>query len=96
MPELYLWMQAWSDEGERILVRVEEVDKVELNTGCGLHGRRLQNVRDSSVPDPAARWRGGWQVLRRHHGAPMMHEMDGSTCCAQSFLMTTTVGAGCG
>ena len=24
MAELHLWMQAWSDQGERILVRVEE------------------------------------------------------------------------
>ena len=29
MAELHLWMQAWSDQGERILVRVESVDKVE-------------------------------------------------------------------
>ena len=29
MAELHLWMQAWSDQGERIFVRVESVDKVE-------------------------------------------------------------------
>ena len=32
MAELHLWMQAWSDQGERILVRVESVDKVERST----------------------------------------------------------------
>ena len=32
MEELHLWMQAWSDRGERILVRVEGVDKVERST----------------------------------------------------------------
>ena len=32
MAELHLWMQAWSDQGERILVRVEGVDKFELST----------------------------------------------------------------
>ena len=29
MAELHLWMQAWSDQDERILVSVEGVDKVE-------------------------------------------------------------------
>ena len=32
MAELHLWMQAWSDQGERNLVRVEGVDKVECST----------------------------------------------------------------
>ena len=32
MAELHLWMQAWSDQRERILVRVESVDKVERPT----------------------------------------------------------------
>ena len=32
MAEPHLWMQAWSDQGERILVRVESVDKVERST----------------------------------------------------------------
>ena len=32
MAELHLWMQAWSDQGERILVRVQVVDKVERTT----------------------------------------------------------------
>ena len=32
MAELHLWMQAWSHQGERILVRVESVDKVECST----------------------------------------------------------------
>ena len=32
MAELHLWMQAWSDEGERILLGVESVDKVERST----------------------------------------------------------------
>ena len=32
MKKLHLWMQAWSDQGERILVRVEGVDKVERST----------------------------------------------------------------
>ena len=32
MAELHLWMQAWSVQGERILVRVEGVDKVERST----------------------------------------------------------------
>ena len=30
--ELRLWMQAWSDRGERILVRVDSVDMVERST----------------------------------------------------------------
>ena len=30
--ELHLWMQAWSDHGERALVRVESVGKVERST----------------------------------------------------------------
>ena len=37
MAELHLWMQAWSDQGERILVRAEGVDTVERSTlavGC--------------------------------------------------------------
>ena len=29
LAELHLWMQAWSDQGERIVVRVESVDKVD-------------------------------------------------------------------
>ena len=37
MAELHLWMQAWSDQGGRILVIV-------------LHGTRLQNTRNRSVP----------------------------------------------
>ena len=53
MAEPHLWMQAWSDQGERILVRVEGVDKVERSTGCRLHGSRLQNIRNRSVPDLA-------------------------------------------
>ena len=32
MAELHVWMKAWSDPGERILVRVESVDKVERST----------------------------------------------------------------
>ena len=32
MAELHLWMQAWSDQGERILERVESVDRVEGST----------------------------------------------------------------
>ena len=32
MAELHLWMQAWSDQVERILVKVEGVDKVERST----------------------------------------------------------------
>ena len=32
MAELHMWMPAWSDQGERILVRVEVVDKVERST----------------------------------------------------------------
>ena len=32
MVELHLWMQAWSDQDERILVRVESVGKVERST----------------------------------------------------------------
>ena len=37
MAELHLWMQAWSDQGERIFVRVESVDIVDRSTlavGC--------------------------------------------------------------
>ena len=32
MVELHLWIQAWSDRGERILVRIESADKVERST----------------------------------------------------------------
>ena len=32
MSDLHLWMQAWSDQGERILTRVESVDKVDRET----------------------------------------------------------------
>ena len=32
MAELHLWMQAWSDQGERILERVERVGKVDQPT----------------------------------------------------------------
>ena len=32
MAELHLWMQAWSDQGEPILVSVEGVDKVDRST----------------------------------------------------------------
>ena len=32
MAQLHLWMQAWSDQGDRILVSVESVDKVERST----------------------------------------------------------------
>ena len=32
MSDLHLWMQAWSDQGERILARVENVDKVDRAT----------------------------------------------------------------
>ena len=50
----HLWMQAWSDLGERTLVRVEGVDKVERSAlAVDCTEGRLQNVRDSSVPDPA-------------------------------------------
>ena len=49
MAELHLWMQAWPDQGKRVLVRVESVDK-RLNTGCMLHESRLQNIRNRSVP----------------------------------------------
>ena len=38
-------LQAWSDRGERILMRWND------NTGCRLHGSRLQNSRNRSVPD---------------------------------------------
>ena len=30
--DLHVWMQAWSDQGERILARVESVDKVDRAT----------------------------------------------------------------
>ena len=32
MSDLHLWMQAWSDQGARILARVESVDKVDRAT----------------------------------------------------------------
>ena len=32
MSDLHLWMQAWSDQGERILARVERVDKIDRAT----------------------------------------------------------------
>ena len=32
MAELHLWMQSWSDQGERIVVGVESVDKVDRST----------------------------------------------------------------
>ena len=54
MAELPLWMQAWSDQGERILVRVEGVDKVERSTlAVDCTEADFHNVRDGSVSDPA-------------------------------------------
>ena len=45
MTELHLSMQAWSDQGARILVRVETVDKVDRSTlAVDLHGSRFQNI----------------------------------------------------
>ena len=32
MSDLHLWMQAWSDQGERILTRVESVEKIDRDT----------------------------------------------------------------
>ena len=32
MSDLHLWMQAWSDQGERILTRVESVEKIDRAT----------------------------------------------------------------
>ena len=50
MAELHLWMQARSDQGERLLVRVgERRQGGTFNTGCRLHGSRLQNTRNRSV-----------------------------------------------
>ena len=31
MSDLHLWMQAWSDQGEKMLARVESIDKVDNN-----------------------------------------------------------------
>ena len=31
MSDLHLWMQAWSDQGEQILARVESIDKFDNN-----------------------------------------------------------------
>ena len=31
MSELHLWMQAWSDQGEQIIARVESIDKFDNN-----------------------------------------------------------------
>ena len=53
MGELHLWMQARLDQGERILVRVKGVDKVERLTLAVDCTEAIQNVRDRSVPDPA-------------------------------------------
>ena len=32
MSDLHLWLQAWSDQGERILTRVESVEKIDRAT----------------------------------------------------------------
>ena len=32
MSDLHLWMQAWSNQGERLLVSVESNDKFDNNT----------------------------------------------------------------
>ena len=51
MAEMHLWVQAWSDQGDRILVSVESVDKAARSTlAVDLHGSRLQNARNRSVP----------------------------------------------
>ena len=47
MAELHLWMQAWSDQCGRILVRVEGGT---INTGCGLHGSN-RDVLDLAQDD---------------------------------------------
>ena len=31
MSDLHLWMQAWSDQGEQVLARVESIDKFDNN-----------------------------------------------------------------
>ena len=54
MAELHLWTQAWSDQGERILVRVEGVDKVERSTlAVDCTEADFRTFEDRSVPDPA-------------------------------------------
>ena len=50
MAELHLWMQAWSNQGERILTSVESGDKVDSSTlAVGLHSRRVQGFRNRFV-----------------------------------------------
>ena len=45
MSDLHLWMQAWSDQGERFLTRVESVEKIDRDdTGRGLYASRIQNL----------------------------------------------------
>ena len=44
MAELHLWMHAWSDQGDRTLWREGRT----LNTGCRLHGSRLQMALDDN------------------------------------------------
>ena len=42
--DLHLWMQAWSDQGERILARVQSVDKVDRATlAVDCTGRQQMN-----------------------------------------------------
>ena len=53
MVELHLWMQAWSDQGERILVRVEAVDKVERLTLAADCTEADFRTFTTSVPDLA-------------------------------------------
>ena len=51
MAALHLWMQAWSDQGERILVRVESVDKVDRSTpAVACTEANFQNSQHRSVP----------------------------------------------
>ena len=54
MAELHLWMQTWSDQGERILVRVEGVDKVERSTpavDCDDNKRTTEDGSTSTGPE---------------------------------------------
>ena len=48
MSDLHLWMQAWSDQGERILAQGRR-----RHIGSGLHARRVQDPRDHAVPSVA-------------------------------------------
>ena len=86
MAELRLWMQAWSGQGGRILVRAEEVDKVDgstLTVDCTEADFRTfetalsQILRRTTTNEPLKYWRRARVRSQTSDGG-----MSGSSCSA--------------